>query len=137
VHRFGDQFSDEPRDGLATVEVGSLPGGGVVVALTGDHDLSTKQQVLTALAGLGPKAHLIIDLARCTFVDSTIISAILGAVHAKPPRTQTVSLVLPDDTSYVYRALSVIGMRDLVPVHRSIEAALESESPTAGSPRPG
>ena len=130
---FGDPLSDGPRDGFATVEVASLPGGGVVVALTGDHDLSTKQQVLKGLAGVGPKAHLIIDLARCTFVDSTIISTILGAVHVKPPRAQTVSLVLPDDTGYVYRALSVIGMRDLVPVHRSIEAALESESaPRAG-----
>ena len=68
--------------------------------------------MLKALAGVGPKANLIIDLTRCTFVDSTIIATILEAVQVKRPRTQTVSLVLPDDTSYVYRALSVIGMRD-------------------------
>jgi hypothetical protein len=36
-----------------------------------------------------------------------------------------VSLVFPPDTSYVVRALSVIGMPDLLPVHPSVEAALE------------
>jgi hypothetical protein len=46
-----------------------------------------------------------------------------------------VSLVLPGDSSYVYRALSVIGMRDFVPVHRSIEGALANESPAAGFQR--
>jgi anti-anti-sigma factor len=111
------------RDGLATVDVHSVPGS-VIVTLTGDHDLSTKQQVLKALAGVGASAKLIIDLTRCTFVDSTIINAILGASRITSPSRHTVSLVLPDDTSYVYRALSVIGMQGLVPIHQSIEAAL-------------
>ena len=109
----------------ATIDVHALPGAGVVVALKGDHDLSTKRRLLQALAGVGPKAHVIIDLTRCTFVDSTIISAILGVSQIAHPSKQTVSLVLPDDTSYVYRALAVIGLHDFVPVHQSIEAALE------------
>ena len=37
-----------------------------------------------------------------------------------------VALVPPGDTSYVYRALSVVGIRDLVPIHASVEAALAS-----------
>ncbi len=113
------------RDGLATVRAYSLPGGSVVMALEGDHDLSTRPLIFEALAGVGPRANLIIDLTGCTFVDSTIISAILGAGQVTTPSEQTVSLVLPDDTSYVYRALSVLGMQDLVPVHGSIEAALK------------
>jgi hypothetical protein len=32
--------------------------------------------------------------------------------------------MLPDDTSYVYRALSIVGLTALVPPHVSIEAAL-------------
>jgi anti-anti-sigma factor len=123
------QFSDEPdadsRDVPASVEMRSVPGGGIIVALVGDHDLSTKTQLLARLAGVGRPARLVIDLSGCTFVDSTIIAVILGACHTTSPSEQRVSLVLPNDTSYVYRALSVIGARDLVPIHRSIEAALE------------
>jgi anti-anti-sigma regulatory factor len=123
------QSSDAPnansRDGFASVETRSVPGGGVIVALVGDHDLSAKTQLLESLAGVGRHARLIIDLSRCTFVDSTIIAVVLAASHSTAPCEQRVSLVLPNDTSYVYRALSVIGMRDLVSVHRSIEAALD------------
>jgi anti-sigma B factor antagonist len=97
----------------------------VVLTLTGDHDLATKPQLVAELAGVGPDAALIIDLTRCTFVDSSIIGAILGARLPGLPR---VSLILPGDTSYVHRALSVVGVRDLLPVHASVEAALESHA---------
>jgi anti-sigma B factor antagonist len=102
-----------------------LPGG-VVISLKGDHDLSTKPQLLEALTRLrrGPWAVIVIDLRQCTFVDSTIIGAILAARRRDSSQEPNVSVVLPDDTSYVYRALSVVGLTDLVPAHLSIEAAL-------------
>lgn len=122
------------REDLASVEVRSTPAGTVVVTLVGDHDLSTRQQLLEALAGVHGKKVVLIDLERCTFVDSTIIAAIIGACRPEPPSRPRISVVLPPDTSYVYRALSVIGVRDLVPVHLSIEAALGAE---AGDARRG
>ena len=122
------EFSDVPghdsSDEIARVTVRSVPGGRVVVTLVGDHDLSTRAQLLQALAGVSGRAGVIFDLTRCTFVDSTIIATILGMVQAASPNARTVSLVLPGDTSYVYRALSVIGVRELMPVHDSLEAAL-------------
>lgn len=101
----------------------SLPGG-VVVTLSGDHDLSTKPQLLEALGRVRRAPRVVIDLQRCTFVDSTIIGAILAACHAGGSEEPNLSVVLPDDTSYVYRALAVIGLRDLVSAHASVEAAL-------------
>ena len=71
-----------------------------------------------------PWSVVVIDLRQCTFVDSTIIGAILTAGRGDSRRVANVSVVMPDDTSYVYRALSIIGLRDLVPAHVSIEAAL-------------
>ena len=55
-----------------------------------------------------------IDLRQCSFVDSTIVGAILATRPQDSSQEPTVSVVLPDDTSYVYRALSVIGLTDLV-----------------------
>ena len=65
-----------------------------------------------------------IDLRQCTFVDSTIVGAILATRPQDSSQEARISVVLPDDTSYVYRALSVIGLADLVPARLSIEAAL-------------
>ena len=115
--------ADGDGERRSRISVRSRPGG-VVVALDGDHDLATKPQLIEALRRVRRESRLVIDLRRCTFVDSTIISAILGALQADDPGEPKLSVVLPDDTSYVYRALSVIGLHELVPAHLSVEAAL-------------
>jgi anti-anti-sigma factor len=99
---------------------------GVVISLSGDHDLSTKSRLVEALVRVRQERWVVIDLQRCTFVDSTIIGAILAACRRGAAREPNVSVVLPPDTSYVWRALSVIGLRDLVTAHLSIQAALEA-----------
>ena len=111
-------WDDEPR-----VEVRSTPEGALVLTLIGDHDLATKPRLLAELGELSPETDLVIDLTRCTFIDSTVIGVILGA---RLPTRMRVALVPPGDTSYVYRALSVVGIRDLMPIHASVEAALAS-----------
>ena len=100
--------------------------GGVVITLRGDHDLSSKPQLVESLTRLRREAWavIVIDLRQCTFVDSTIIGAILAGRRQDSSEEPHVSVVLPDDPSYVYRALSVIGLTGLVPAHLSIEAAL-------------
>jgi anti-anti-sigma factor len=113
------------------IDVREIPGGvGVVVALRGDHDLSTKPRVVEALSRLRreSRAVIVIDLRQCSFVDSTIIALILAAGRGDTPKAPNVSVVLPNDASYVCRALSVIGLRDLLPVRLSVEAALAAGS---------
>jgi anti-anti-sigma factor len=122
----------DPR--RAEIQVHALQKG-VVISLSGDHDLSTKSRLIDALARVRQQQWVVIDLQRCTFVDSTIIAAILAACRRGVAREPSVSVVLPDDTSYVWRALSVMGLRDLVPAHVSIEAALEA-APNAENARP-
>lgn len=102
--------------------------GAAVVTLIGDHDLSMKLALLQALADIRDVGNLIVDLRPCTFVDSTIIAALLTAFRSHPLRGQRVSLVAPADTSYVMRALSVLGLGDVLPIHDSIERALERPS---------
>jgi anti-anti-sigma factor len=125
-------FLDGQHTGIGIRE---LPGG-VVISLRGDHDLSTKPQLVAALTRLRREAWtvIVIDLRQCTFVDSTIIGAILAA-RRQDSSQPTVSVVLPDDRSYVYRALSVIGLTTLVPAHASIEAALGATAAEEHVPR--
>ena len=93
-----------------------------MVRLRGDHDLSTKPRLLDALATVRRASGVVIDLTECTFVDSTIIAAIMHASRASSSKGPSVSLRLPGDTSYVYRALSVAGLRDLLPASHPVEA---------------
>jgi anti-anti-sigma factor len=116
----------------AGMEIRELPGG-VVISLRGDHDLSTKPQLAGALKRLRRRAawtNIVLDLRQCTFVDSTIIGTILAARRQDSAQAPNVSVVLPDDTSYVYRALTVVGLTALVPAHASIEAALAATADT-------
>jgi anti-anti-sigma factor len=119
-------------DNDAGIEIRELPGG-AVIALKGDHDLSTKPQLVGALRRLrrGAWTAIVLDLRQCTFVDSTIIGAILAAPRQGESRAPKVSVVLPEDTSYVYRALTVVGLTSLVPAHASIEAALAASGDAA------
>jgi anti-anti-sigma factor len=118
----------------AGIGISELPGC-VVISLRGDHDLATKPQLVAALTPLRshPAGSVVIDLRQCTFLDSTIIGAILTARGPDASQEPLVSVVLPDDSSYVCRALSVVGLRGLMPAHLSIEAALEA-APAVGRP---
>jgi anti-anti-sigma factor len=109
----------------ASIGIHELPGG-VVISLRGDHDLSTKPDLVAALRRVRRERAeaIVLDLRQCTFVDSTIIGTILAARGQAFAHEPNVSVVLPDDTSYVYRALAVVGLTALVPAHVSIEAAL-------------
>ena len=121
----------EAAEGPAGVEVSRVQDV-VVVALRGDHDLSTKRHVSKALAGVRPGTPVVVDLTACTFVDSTIIGVFLDACRAGSRPAPAVAIVLPSDTSYVYRALTVVGLRDLIPLHRSLDAALRGLPSRAG-----
>ncbi len=114
-----------PESHRAGIEIREIPGC-VVISLRGDHDLSTKPQLVEALARVRPQpaGAIVIDLRQCTFLDSAIIGAILTARRPEGSQERQVSVVLPDDASYVYRALSVVGLREFMPAHLSIEAAL-------------
>jgi hypothetical protein len=125
IRRAGPRSEEVMVSRNANVVVRPLRGRSFVVELHGDHDLSTKSRVRDALGGLDAAERIIIDLRCCTFVDSTVIAAILTSCSANPPgEHQRISLVTPPDTSYVNRALAVIGVRELVAVHDSLDQAL-------------
>ena len=62
-------------------------GGVAVVKLRGEHDLSTAQAVRSALRSAvesGPPA-VVVDLSDTTFLDSSILGALIGAYRVALP----------------------------------------------------
>jgi anti-sigma B factor antagonist len=107
-----DEFDvtvETPRDGT------------IVVHVIGDLDLATSPRVDDALSS-ADAAHVVIDLAGCTFLDSSGVRVLVEAVRNASGTGRQVSLVAAD--TGIRRVLEITGVDTMVPVHSSVEEAL-------------
>jgi anti-anti-sigma factor len=98
------------------------------VTLFGEHDLSTHARVVSELERARLASVIVIDLTPCTFLDSTVIRALLRSKESVLPRS--VVLVLPPNGSVVSRALRLVGIQHLLPSYAALEDALRAAEPT-------
>jgi anti-anti-sigma factor len=123
------------RDVDVVGEVHSEEGtGGVrIVVLTGEHDLGTVPMVRDAFeAATGNGEALVIDISRTTFVDSSILGAVLEARRLAVEADRGFAVACEDAAEPVRRVLEVTGLAEELPVHTSREAALQAlaDAPT-------
>jgi anti-anti-sigma factor len=101
---------------------GALPGV-TVVALIGDHDLATADELRATIApALADPAGILVDLTETTFIDSSVVHALYEANQAL--RTQGRQLVVQiGHGSVVLRTLELTQLTDVVAVaHERPEA---------------
>jgi anti-anti-sigma factor len=109
-----------------------------VITLHGEHDAATSDGVTLALALARDYACLLVDLTPCTFLDGTVINALLHT--AKDRRAGGARLaVAVRRPSVAQRTLELCGALTLIPAHESraagIEALAQAER-AAGHARP-
>jgi anti-anti-sigma factor len=109
------------RDSLDTVEVRVLPRASLI-SLIGEHDLSTRNLLLDAVARATAQPRVVIDLAECSVLDSSILGVLFSA-HAQCER---IALVLPGSDTIVHRTIGMSGVRDVIPVFETLEEAFRS-----------
>jgi anti-anti-sigma factor len=95
--------------------------GTIVVRIIGDLDLATSPRVDDTLSST-VATHVVIDLADCTFLDSSGVRVLVEAVRDAPEGGRQVSLVATD--TGIRRVLEITGVDTIVPVHSSVEEAL-------------
>jgi anti-sigma B factor antagonist len=86
-------------------------GDRTVIGLYGEHDLSTGAELSGALAsfcGVGGVGDVTVDLSQITFVDSTTITALLGARNLM--LRQNRRLILRAPSVHVRRVLQLCGL---------------------------
>jgi anti-anti-sigma factor len=116
---------------LPAVEMRVVSERTTVTTVTGEHDLFSKQRLLETLAWARQWPNVIVDLTPCEFIDSTI-GAILITAHQVRQPGERFELVVPANVSFVNRVLSLIGVREILTTHESLEDALSSMGePTA------
>jgi len=89
-----------------------------VIALVGEHDVYTAPRLRELLsAQLEPGQPVIVDLERSTFIDSSILGVLLGAVRRASDHDTGFAIVLGDDGDpAVHRILDVTGLLRVLPI---------------------
>ena len=96
-----------------------------VVVMSGEHDLGTVSQVREALdAAGGDGKAVLVDLSSATFVDSSILGALLEARRVAREGDRGFAVACSGEAEPVRRVLEVTGLADELPVHPTREAAL-------------
>ena len=94
-----------------------------IVALAGEHDLSTTDEVdrvLTAAVASGDP--VIVDLQCATFADSSILGAVLGA--EKRAGRRGLAVVLPGDGE-VWRLFDLVDARAMLVTFPTLREAVD------------
>jgi anti-sigma B factor antagonist len=105
-----------------------------VVALVGEHDLSTVDRLSDEIdRQFRESSHIVVDLTRATFVDSTVVCALaLGGEHARARPACRFAVVAPGH-SFPRRTFDMVDLRSVMPTYDTLEEALAEGgvSPTA------
>jgi anti-sigma B factor antagonist len=106
------------------LSVGELRPGCLKIEVQGELDLAVTDRLTEALAGAAEYRQVLLDLARCDFVDSTAVAAILRAEWLLALEGRRIVVVGPQ--GQVLRVLTVMGLTDHGLVFASAEEALSA-----------
>ena len=107
------------------IDVHTSHEGVAVVALRGEHDLASRDELAAALERAGAAVPLVVvDLSECAFIDSTVIAVIVTACARVQAEGRRLALVIPQTGGIVARTAELSGLRSLVPTFASLAGAL-------------
>jgi anti-anti-sigma factor len=109
-----------------SIEIQFLAPSTCVVRMYGEHDVSSREAVAAALVAAQGQRHVLVDLARCSFIDSSLISTLLAAANEAQQRGDAVELIVPVEANAVRRTLELANIQRVLPFHASSAAALKT-----------
>ena len=115
---------DKPLPG--TVEVAHHAPGLAVVNMRGEHDLSTSPELRRALAQAAAHSAVLVDLCECSFIDSSVIQALVRTARALHAGGEQLVLVIPPEQKQVARVAQMTQLAEIFPIHTSRHAAFVS-----------
>jgi anti-anti-sigma factor len=104
------------------VELVPLPNGAYVVRVVGDLDMATAPTLEASLASLDSEPRVVVDLARCTFIDSAAVRMLVVAARDADAAGRSVALVATEPG--ILRVLEIAGVDTVLPVHSTIDDAV-------------
>ena len=105
----------------ANIEIQIHSSNICIVTLRGEHDAASSEAVTLALAAARHYGNILVDLGECTFVDSSLISALLLAAKRARQLGGALELVVPVEANAVRRTLEIANVQMLLPFHATRE----------------
>ncbi len=99
-----------------------LPSGGIALHVEGDLDMATAPKLEEELADAGFDRPLVIDLSRCTFLDSSAVRVLVASARDSEAAGGSLTLVTRDPG--VLRVLQISGVDTMLPIHATLDEAL-------------
>jgi anti-anti-sigma factor len=98
-----------------------------IISIAGEFDLSvaSRAERVLARASADPDRALVLDLTRCTFIDSTGVALIVGAARALTNGQSKIAIARRPE-SPVGDMLRLTGIDQTVPVVATLAEALEA-----------
>lgn len=111
------------QHGSIEVEVHSADAW--IVTLYGEHDLGSTAEIKRALEVTHGHSRVLVDLSHCSFIDSSVISALLRASNALHAQGGQLALVIPGDGHQAIRRLfELMSIDRLMPTFETRTAAI-------------
>jgi anti-sigma B factor antagonist len=96
-----------------------------VMALIGEHDVTTASELDERLAGVQATGQpVVVDLGSATFVDSAIIGTLINARRRADACSAGFAVAAGEATGIVRRALEIGGLLDSLGVCETRDAAI-------------
>jgi anti-anti-sigma factor len=96
--------------------------GVLTVSVVGELDMSTSARVEEAISSAASAERVIVDLTKCTFLDSAGVRLLLQTHRKLTPAGARVELVASDPN--IRRVLEITSVNTVLPVHSTLDAAL-------------
>jgi anti-sigma B factor antagonist len=102
-----------------------------VIALTGEHDLSSVDELREALDQAAPARLIVVDLSQTAFIDSAVLGALIASHRRAGEDGHRWALVVGQGSgAAVRRILELTGLDAVMPVHASRDDALAEPFPS-------
>lgn len=101
-----------------------LDSGEYIVSVSGELDLFTAPHLKEAWAEPlnAEGAAIIVDLTNVSFLDSTALGALIGAMKKSRGNNGSLNLVIADES--ILKTFEVTGLDRVFEIHPSVETAL-------------
>jgi anti-anti-sigma factor len=108
------------------VEIEGASPTACIVTLRGEHGRDTADAVAGVMRLASAYRDILVDLAECTFVDSSLIRTLLQAASQAHGRGGTLELVVARGQNPVRRTLETARIEDLLTFHPTRAAGVAS-----------
>jgi anti-anti-sigma factor len=100
-----------------TIDIEVISSNAALVTLRGEHDLASRPQVATALAVARDCGDVLVDLTPTTFIDSSVINALLHTANALVRDGRRLELVIPPSAHTLRSLFEAMSVTRLLPLH--------------------